>query len=148
VRDDLRRMALFTSGIVEMTRNRAEELVKEWVKNPDVGREHAQSLVKDLMEWSRANRKELSSFVRTEVSHQLSLLGVVTRQDLERLESRVQRLEDASRSAAAASSRRTSARKTTARKATARKTRAASPRKKTSARRTASATGRRRRGTT
>jgi polyhydroxyalkanoate synthesis regulator phasin len=142
VRDDLRRMALFTSGIVEMTRNRAEELVKEWVKNPDLGREHAQSLVKDLMEWSRANRKELTSFVRSEVSHQLSLLGVVTRQDLEHLESRVQRLEEAARSAAAASSRRASARKTTARK-----TRAASPKKKTSARRAATATGRTRRGT-
>jgi polyhydroxyalkanoate synthesis regulator phasin len=138
VRDDVRRMALFTSGIAEMTRNRAEEFVRTWVHSGDLRREQAQSLVRELMEWSRTNRKELTRFVRTEIEDQLATVGVVTRRDLDRLEKRLELLEGSVRGVAATSARRTAPK---SRKATARKSKSTGGRKKTSARRSTGSAG-------
>jgi polyhydroxyalkanoate synthesis regulator phasin len=120
MRDDLRRVALFTSGIAEMTMNRAEQLVQNWLHSGDLRREQAQALVRDLVEWSMQNRKELMAFVRHEIESQLSSIGVASRHDLERLERRIARVEDTLRGRAAASARKTSRRKTSA-KTTARR---------------------------
>lgn len=75
MRDDLRRMATLGSGVAELTRNRAEQLAK------------------DLIARSNKNRSELLRIIRSEVSNQLTSLGVATKRDVERLERRVARLE-------------------------------------------------------
>ncbi|CAN5521018.1 hypothetical protein BH24ACT26_BH24ACT26_07950 [soil metagenome] len=126
MRDDLRRVATFTSGIAEMTRNRAEDLVKDWVRNGDLRREQAQTLVKDVVDWSTSNGKDIAGFVRSEINAQLTTLGVAGKSDIERLERRVERLEEALRHTAAktAATRKPAAKKTTTgrKKATRRKT--------------------------
>jgi polyhydroxyalkanoate synthesis regulator phasin len=83
MRDDLRRMALFGSGVAELTRHRAEQLAKE------------------LLERSKQNRDDVLNLVRSEIRNQLTALGVATKRDLERLERRVARLEGAGTRAAA-----------------------------------------------
>jgi polyhydroxyalkanoate synthesis regulator phasin len=137
MRDDLRRMALFTSGLAEVTRNRAEDLVRGWTRSGDTTREQAQTMARDLIEWSRQNRRELTAFVRGEIETQMVSFGVATRRDVERLERRVARLEKAlaskSKTARKTASGKTSARKTSGRKTSARKTSG----RKTAARRTA-----------
>ena len=122
MRDDLRRAATFTSGVAEMTKNRAEDLVRNWVQGSDVRLEQTQRMVKDLIDWSTQNRKEIVAVVRKEIESQLSGVGVATRRDVERLERRVERLEQDLRSQAvsAAASKKTPRRKTTA-KSTARR---------------------------
>ncbi len=122
VRDDLRRAATFTSGVAEMTKNRAEDLVRNWVLGGDVRLEQTQRMVKDLIDWSTQNRKEIVAVVRKEIESQLSGVGVATRRHVERLERRVERLEQDLRSQAvsAAASKKTPRRKTTA-KSTARR---------------------------
>lgn len=75
MRDDLRRMALFGSGVAELTRNRAEQLARE------------------LVEKSKANRDELLKLMRAEIQNQIATVGVATKRDVERLERRVLRLE-------------------------------------------------------
>jgi polyhydroxyalkanoate synthesis regulator phasin len=117
MRDEVRRMALFGSGVAELTKHRAEGIVKNLVDIGDVGRKQASSVVKDLMESSRQNRKELMRFVRAEVQSQVENLGVATKRDVERLERRVVRLETA---AASERAKKTAAKKTT-RKASAKK---------------------------
>jgi polyhydroxyalkanoate synthesis regulator phasin len=121
VRDDLRRVVVFTSGIAEMTLNRAEELVKSWAT--DARRDQAQAMARELLEWSRHNRKELTALVRSEIQSQLAGVGVATRRDVDRLERRVERLEEAVRATAAASAAKTARRKSTAgrKKTTARR---------------------------
>lgn len=131
MRDDLRRMAVFTSGIAEMTRNRAEDFVRGWIRSGDERREHAQTMVKDLMDWSRENRKELTAFVKTEIQTQVTALGVATSRDLERLERRIERLEESARAGAARSAPKSPRRKTTAAKSRSSKS---SSRKKPTAR--------------
>jgi polyhydroxyalkanoate synthesis regulator phasin len=93
MRDELRRLALFGSGVAELTKQRAERIVRDLVNVGDVGRKQASAVVKDLMEASRENRNELMRFVRTEVRGQIEGLGLATKREVERLERRVARLE-------------------------------------------------------
>lgn len=122
--DELRRMALITSGVAELTRSKAEKVVKDLVKAGDVRRDHASGLVKELMKRSSENRAELTRFVSSEIRSQVEKLGLASARDLERLERRISRLESSAKGTAKSSSKspaKTSAKKTTARKATARK---------------------------
>ena len=93
MRDEIRRLALFTTGVAELTRYRAEQVVRDLVKTGDVRREQASGLVRDLLERNRQNRKELLDFLGAEMQHQVESLGLATRRDLARLERRVARLE-------------------------------------------------------
>jgi polyhydroxyalkanoate synthesis regulator phasin len=97
VLDELRRMALFGSGVAELTRHRAEQIARELVKAGDVRRSQASSVVKDLVERSKQNRRELVRIVRSEIRNQIAGLGVATKRDVERLERRVARLEEGRR---------------------------------------------------
>jgi hypothetical protein len=90
-------------------------------------------MVRELMEWSRQNRKELARIVRAEIETQIASLGVARSSDLERLEQRLDKLESqrvreprTSTTGARKSTRTTGARKSTrttgARKSTRTKT--------------------------
>ncbi len=133
MREELRRMALIGSGVAELTKARAEQIVKDWVKKGEVGSAQAATMVKDLMERSRDNRKEIAAFVRGEIRSQIESLGLATKRDLERLERRVARLEDRAQQAP----KKTTAKKSTAKKSTAKKPAA----KKSTAKRTAEPNG-------
>jgi polyhydroxyalkanoate synthesis regulator phasin len=108
--DELRRVALFTSGVAELTRHRAEQIVKDLVQQGDVRREQASAAVRDIMDVSRQSRQELVSFVRGEIRAQVANLGLASKRDFERLERRITRLE--------AQGKRTTAKKSSAKKTT------------------------------
>ena len=118
--DEIRRMALITSGVAELTRNRAEQIVRDLVKAGDVRRDQTSGLVKELLKRSSENRRELTRFVRAEIQNQIEALGLATKRDLERIERRVTRLE--SSSPKKTTSKKTTARKTTSKSTTAKKT--------------------------
>lgn len=122
--DEFRRLALFTSGVAELTRNRAEQLVREMVKSGEVRRDQASSLVKNAMEFSRENRKELGALIRSEIRNQVAALGLATARDVQRLERRVARLENRSQgpSTQASRTKKTTAKKTTSKKSTRKRT--------------------------
>jgi DNA-binding protein HU-beta len=61
----------------DMTRKRAESIVKELVKAGEVQREHAQQRVDELLERSRQASNAFAEAVRTEVTRQLTDLGLV-----------------------------------------------------------------------
>jgi polyhydroxyalkanoate synthesis regulator phasin len=94
VRDEIRRMALITSGVVELTRNRAEAIVRDLIKSGELPGGQATQVVKDLMERSKQNRNEILNLVRTELRNQIEAVGLASKRDIERLERRVARLED------------------------------------------------------
>ena len=118
--DELRRVALFTSGVAELTRHRAEQIVKDLVQRGDVRREQASAAVREIMDASRQSRQELIRFVRGEIQAQVANLGVPSKRDLERLERRIARLE---------SQGKTAAKRSTAKKSTRKSTKATSQRK-------------------
>ena len=120
--DELRRLALFTSGVAELSRDRAEKLVRKAVKSGDIRSGQAKEMVKGLMETSRQNRKELLALIRSEMQNQIANLGVASKRDFERLERRVGRLEERARGPKKTTAKKTTGpKKTTAKKTTAKK---------------------------
>jgi polyhydroxyalkanoate synthesis regulator phasin len=116
--NDLRRWGLFGSGVAELTRSRAERMVKDMVKAGEVKRKQASDLVKELVDASRENRKELIRLLRSEVQNQIESLGVATKRDFERIERRVKRLEDNMPARARKSTKKTTRKKSTAKTTT------------------------------
>ncbi len=126
MRDEIRRIALITSGVVELTRNRAEAIVRDLIKTGELPGSQAGGTVRDLMERSRQNRDEILNLVRSEIRGQVEAIGLASRRDLERLERRIARLEGRSSAPTTArkSPKRTTAKsskKSTAKKSTAKK---------------------------
>jgi polyhydroxyalkanoate synthesis regulator phasin len=119
--EELRRMALITSGVAELTKNRAEQIVKDFVKSGDVRKDQTSGLVKELLRRSQENRRELTRFVRSEISHQIEGLGLASSKDLERLERRITRLESTAPKVTPAASAGSNKKKPAAKKTTAKK---------------------------
>ena len=113
VLEEMRRLAIFTSGVAELTRNRAEQLVKTLMSDHP----EASAAVKQLVEISKQNRHELLRVISQEMHDQVEALGLATKTDLERIDRRLARLEERTRSEAAP----TSSKKSTAKKSTAKK---------------------------
>ena len=112
--DEVRRLALFGSGVAELTRHQAEQVIKDLVKAGDIRRQQASSAARELYERSRENRKQLTAIVRTEIQNQIQNLGLASKRDVERLERRVARLES--------DRKKSTAKKSTAKKSSAKKT--------------------------
>jgi polyhydroxyalkanoate synthesis regulator phasin len=72
-----------------LTRQRAEELVRDLVRAGAVQAEQAQTAVEELLERSRHNRDRLIETVRSEIDQQISRLDLATREDIERMFQRV-----------------------------------------------------------
>ena len=128
--EELRRMALITSGVAELTKNRAEQVVRDLVKAGDVRKDQTSEVVKEMLRRSQENRRELTRFVRSEITHQIEGLGLASARDLERLERRITRLESTApkvtkassaggQDATKATTKRTNAKKTAAKKTSA-----------------------------
>jgi polyhydroxyalkanoate synthesis regulator phasin len=124
VRDEIRRIALFASGVGDLTRNRAEQIAKELVKSGEVRRDQAAGWAKTLFDASAENRQEIIRFIRSEMQHQVQALGLATTKDLEQLERRLDRVEATSRRMTAKSTvaKKNAAKKTVAKKTTVAKT--------------------------
>lgn len=120
------------SGLTELTRSKAEQIVKQLVRSGEAAGDQVGELVEDLVERQRQNREAISSLVRNETTKAVRSMGLATNEEVERLQKQVadlkrevQHLEGAAGGAAAP------AKKATAKKAT----------KKTTAATTAGSTG-------
>lgn len=119
--DEIKRMALITSGMAELTRARAEQIVKDLVKRGDIRRDQASGLVKELLDRSADNRREVTRFIRSEIQSQLAGLGLATKKEVERLDRKIARLEARSEATSPKKTSARSASKTTARKTATKK---------------------------
>jgi polyhydroxyalkanoate synthesis regulator phasin len=126
--DSFRRYIEAGIAFTEMTRSRAEEIVRDVARSGELQWDQVQDQVEDLIDWSRRNTEQLIGLIRKEVATELSQIGIVTRDHLEALEQRLdERLDDFARSRAG----RETAKKAPAKKATAKRpTTAKAPAKK------------------
>jgi polyhydroxyalkanoate synthesis regulator phasin len=77
----------------QVTREKAEEIVKDLVKAGEVRVEEAQDAVKDLVERSRKSSEALSERIRTEVREQLAKVQPATQAEVDALAKRVAAVE-------------------------------------------------------
>jgi RNA polymerase-binding protein DksA len=100
-----------SAQFTELTRDRAEKIVKKLVKAGAVNRKKAGDVVDELVERSRANAEALVAVIHDEVLSQLASLESVTKDAVERLEEQVEALRAQVQELVAASA--TSVRRTT-----------------------------------
>lgn len=93
--DVLRRYASSLAGVTELSKDRAEALVRELQERGEIRSRDLQRSARELVERSARNRQELVRLVRKEIQRQVKALGLVTREDLNRLTRRVKALESA-----------------------------------------------------
>jgi polyhydroxyalkanoate synthesis regulator phasin len=80
--DGLRRYVEAATALTQITRSRAEELVRELIKTGELERHRAQEWVEDLVKTSRDRSEALMDTVRGEVRQQLKELGFTNVDDL------------------------------------------------------------------
>ena len=82
----LRRYLDAGMAFTQLTRARAEAIVKDLVKAGELQREQTQDALEDLLERSRKNTDQLREIVRKEIRQQLAAIGLATKDDIARLE--------------------------------------------------------------
>ncbi|MEA3077690.1 MAG: hypothetical protein QOF60_2598 [Actinomycetota bacterium] len=74
--DTLKRYLDAGVAFTQLTRERAEAIVQDLVKNGEVQRKQAEQAIEQLVERSRKNTDDLVSIIRREVAAQLKNLGL------------------------------------------------------------------------
>ena len=137
---DLKRVLETGMHFTELRRSQARQLASDLVAQGQLARDQIGAAVDELVDMSRRRSEELRAVVSTEVQRQLSVIGLVTKRDLEELERRLSSRLAARRTAGSAPGTKAAAKKPAAKKAPAKKAakKAAkkSPAKKTAATRT------------
>lgn len=100
--DPLRRYVEAGLALTQLTRAKAEALVRDWVKAGDLQREQAQDRVEELLDRSKRSTDSLVAMIRREMSQQLSSMGFATKADLAAMEARLMGRPTGARSGPAA----------------------------------------------
>lgn len=88
--DPLRKYVEAGIAFTQLTKAKAEAIVRELVKAGDVQREQAQERAEDLLDRSRKSTEGLVGIVRREIGQQLSSIGFATKEDLDAFEARLE----------------------------------------------------------
>lgn len=88
-RPDLSRYLDAGTEFVALTRSQARARAKELVGQGQLAQEQMQGFVDDLVDESRRRTDEMLDVVRREIQRQVKALGIATKGDLARLESRI-----------------------------------------------------------
>ena len=117
-------LALAT-GLTEVTKQRATGAVKALVAQGEATAGQVQSLADDLVAQSKSNREAVVALVRYEVDKALGRVGLVSKEEVDGLKTRIKTLEgqlrDAQKPAASAPVKKAPAKKAAAKKAPAKK---------------------------
>lgn len=77
------------ASMLNMSRERAESIVADLVASGEVARGQATRAADWMVERGRAGTEELAEMIRREIRQQVSALGLATREDVARLEARL-----------------------------------------------------------
>lgn len=107
------------SGLTQVTRQRAEQIVRSLVKQGELAADTMEKNVEELVRRSEENRKAVLAIVKSETERAVGRLGLARQRDIERLQRKVDRLEGkVSGGGAKKAAKKSSAAKRSAKKAT------------------------------
>jgi len=90
--ETLDKMMLAGLGALTMTRERAEKLFDEYVSKGQAAKESRTGFVKEVMDSADRTRAELQRLVADQVRQTLNGLDLVTKDDLRRIELKIDQL--------------------------------------------------------
>ena len=91
--DALRRYVDAITGFSEVSRERAERIVVDLAKRGESRTRDMQKAARELADRSARNQRDLVRLVQKEIRRQMESRGFATREEVERLRTRVQQLE-------------------------------------------------------
>ena len=99
--DDLfKRYLEIGASVLGMSRERAESIVRDLVASGEVAKSQATKAADWLVERGRTGTEELAEMVRREIRQQIAALGLVTKDDLARVEARIDEVRASAANAA------------------------------------------------
>ena len=101
--DALNRYIEAAAGITQLTKTRAQQIVKQLMQQTEIVSGPATELVDDLVDRSRQNREAIAAIVRAETNRAIKAMGLATRSEVDRLQRQVTELRRAASSGSASS---------------------------------------------
>ncbi len=92
--DLLKRGILTGIGIASLTKDKIEELAEKIIEESKLSEEEGRKLVENLLKQSKEARKNLEEEVKKTVADALKKLNIPSREDLENLNTRIEKLEN------------------------------------------------------
>jgi polyhydroxyalkanoate synthesis regulator phasin len=89
----LEKAALTAIGAASLTQKKGEEMVQELKARYKMSEEEGRAFLERIQDIARAGRERTSEIAEAEVKRALDRMGMVSREDFERLERRVKTLE-------------------------------------------------------
>jgi polyhydroxyalkanoate synthesis regulator phasin len=89
----LEKAALTAIGAASLTQKKGEEMVQEMKARYKMSEEEGRAFLERIQDIARAGRERTSEIAEAEVKRALDRMGMVSREDFERLERRVKALE-------------------------------------------------------
>ena len=87
------KMMLATIGALSMTRDRAEKLFDDYVSRGQAEAGRKEGFVNDLLKSAEKSRTELEQMIARQVSQTAQRMDLPTREDIRRLEAKIDRIE-------------------------------------------------------
>lgn len=92
--DTLRKMMLVSIGALTLTKEKAEQLVKELSEKGQVSQSEARGFVREVMEKGDRERQAIQNAVTKEVRKIREEIGWASKKDLSELNERLRRIEE------------------------------------------------------
>ena len=89
----LEKAVLTAMGAVALTQKKGEEMVQEMKSRYKISEEEGKAFLERIQELARTGQQRSAEMAETEVKKALDRMGMVSREDFERLERRVRALE-------------------------------------------------------
>jgi polyhydroxyalkanoate synthesis regulator phasin len=93
--DVLKKTLLAGVGLTLMTKDKVEELARELAKSANLSADKGQEFVNEAVARAKKGREEFDALVQRTVNEALKRANVPTRDDLARLDARLEKLEQA-----------------------------------------------------
>lgn len=109
--EQIRAAVEMASGLVEVPRKRAEKIAKDIAESSEMGVGQVSRLTEEIVKRSRDNAEMVRSLISSEIKRQVKALGLATKDDLDRLGRRIDRIEKSAKPKAAAKKKKSPAAK-------------------------------------
>jgi len=93
--DAIHKMFLAGVGLAAMTKDKIDEHVKELVEKGKLTEKEGRELAEDVLKKSKQAKDDLEKQVEKQVQQTLQTLQIASKEDVEKLEARIEKLEAA-----------------------------------------------------
>ena len=93
MKEIIKKLGLIGIGAWALTEEKIEKLTNELVEEGEINKEEGKKFIKDMFEERKQQKAEIESKITEKVQETFKKTDLLTKEDLERLEKRLDRLE-------------------------------------------------------